>query len=157
MSNSFPATSRPAWAVDVVKQALQQGKSVHEACKLLTDKGMPSADADHLVMTLIEERVGRQSASARTSESQEFYHRAASALVGGLTVIFGFLNGGVFRAGMVAFSVALPVACIWKADNLTSFWDSTMSTSPVYVIRYLAWFVLILLFLYRLEVVLVVH
>lgn len=116
---------------------------VPEIEQRLVAKGLSPSLAAAAVNAILEERARASSESSGPSADALTAHRIASAVAACSCLALAYAFGGGLSAGRTTLWLLLPVACIWWAEVLAD-------TAPPSLIRWVAWFVVVVIGGYRL-------
>ena len=142
------------WAMEHVRASLRAGVSVPEIERRLAARGLAPEVAEAVVTNILGERVrGRQPETSEQARRQNL-HRILSGIAAGGCLGLAFWFGGGSSAAIALLWLITPMTCVWFAD--TAWFIRRYPRSAVgsgVLVRWLGWFLLVLYFLYRLELV----
>lgn len=143
------------WAMEHVRAALRIGIEVPDIERQLVARGLTPEVAEAVVTNVLGERVRADQPNTPERQRRRFLHRMLSGVVAFGCVVLEFWFGGGFSAGRDIFCLLLPTTCIWFGDApwfRKRFPQSSVASGVV--VRWLGWLVLLLYFLYQVELVL---
>jgi hypothetical protein len=142
----------PDWPAERARAALNVGMSVPDVERQLVGKGLSPEEAAAVVRGVLEERLRTTAGPRELSTVELVLHRTLSMVFGVATVLAAFLSSGVMIATYVGILTAVAVGWIWRGR----FWRWVSAVErPSFGVRLAGWVLLGLIFLYRLEVLIV--
>jgi hypothetical protein len=148
MNEPMTSSPLPDWAVERVRASLKIGLGVPEIERGLVEKGLTPAEAEAVVTSVLENRVQDQLQPQADAEIQQRVHRILSAVIGCACLGLGYWYGGGYSTAKVALGILVPVSCVWVPDWMAS-------STPAFMIRLGGWLLLIVIFMYRLTLVMI--
>ena len=120
----------------------------------MVKRGIKPEVAEALVTRVLGERVRGRQADTERHERRRALHRILSAVLACGCLGLAFWYAGPYSAVIALLWLALPLTCVWFAD--TDWFRRRFPQSSVasgVIARWLGWLLLVLYFLYRLELV----
>jgi hypothetical protein len=157
MNNPQSSDPLPGADIEYARVLLSLGRSVPDVEKQLVGRGLTPETATTVVNAVLEGNLRAQTAPAARLERRLRLHRGLSAGVGLLTILLAFQFSGL-SAGRTLLWVAIAMACVWFGEEIGSnerFAFSSTGPTPGAVVRLAGWVVLVVMLLYRLELVLI--
>jgi hypothetical protein len=122
---------QPDWAVEHARAALKIGMKVPEVEKLLVAKGLPPAQANEVVMTIIEGRVGQAAAAVQSKERSSSVQLALSVIVAAVCIALAYCFGGDSPAAWSLACLLPGLAFIWLPEMRGWQWGLTPRASRI--------------------------